>query len=53
MELIIDLLKCKIFYVKDGGEHKLLDIQSIEKSLNENGDEMNMIYLKDKREKNE
>lgn len=48
MELNIDLIKCKILYMQEDGNHKLLQVESVEKCLNENGDEVDIVYLQDK-----
>ena len=51
MELNIDLIKCKILYMQEDGNHKLLQVESVEKCLIENGDEVDIVYLQDKGKK--
>ncbi len=51
MELMLDLKKCRIVYMREDGNHQVLEIKEIEPCLNESGEKIEIVYLQDKGKK--
>ncbi len=49
MDLDVNLKHAKFFYEKEDGTYELLKLESVEEVVNESGEIVVMMYLKEKR----